>query len=258
MMTLSKSLSGRVSLLCAILAMLFLGRAELPAQVPGGDTTVLYTMVKLYTNHPAFSARAEMRVLDKNKKVTDLMPMNFALLDGRWRMDIDVSQIHSAEMPAQLLPSLKLMGMDQMNIIMRPDEKIILSCYPRMKTYVETPLTLQEEAAVNRHFRIEKTKLGRETLDGHPCEKEKLVLTDTGKKAQRFEATVWNATDMKSFPVQVEIPEDDSTVIMKFKDIKLGNPGASQFTAPAGLTKYTDAAKLLQDASAKISGAGNK
>ncbi len=259
MMKFCKNLPGRLSLISAILAVLVLGlgRGEALAQVPGNDSAILYVMVKLYASHPAFSARAEMRVLDKNKKETDFMPMNFALLDGRWRMDIDVSQIRSSEMPAQLIPSLKLMGMDQMDVIMRPDEKIILSCYPRMKAYVETSMTLQEEAAVSRNFKIERTHIGRETVDGHPCEKEKVTLTDTGKKAQRYEATVWSATDLKNFPVQVEIHEEDSTILMKFKDVKQGNPGASRFTAPAGLTKYTDATKLLQDASAKISG-GNK
>jgi hypothetical protein len=43
-------------------------------------------------------------------------------------------------------------------------------------------------------------------------------------------------------------------VMMKFKDIKLGNPGAGQFEAPAGMTKYTDATKLLQEATAKLTG----
>jgi hypothetical protein len=257
MMKLQKNVSGRLFAVSAFLAILMLGRGESFAQVPGNDNAILYVIVKLYASHPAFSAHADMRVLNKAGKESDFMPMNFALLDGRWRMDIDVSQVRSTEMPAQLIPSLKLMGMDQMNIIMRPDEKIILSCYPHMKSYVETAMTLQEEAAAARNFKMEKTKLGRETVDGHPCEKEKVVLTDAGKKGVKYDATVWNATDLKNFAIQVEIPEQDSTVIVKFKDVKLGNPGAGRFEAPSGLTKYTDATKLLQDASAKISGNSN-
>ncbi len=253
MIKLHKNLLGRLSVVPALIAVLMLGNCGAFAQMPGNDTAVLYMMVKLFGNNPAFAARAEMHVLDKSKKETDTMPMNFALLDGRWRMEIDINQIKSSEMPQDLLPSLKQMGMDQMTVIMRPDKKIILSCYPRMKSYVETPMTSKEEAAAAKTYKIDKTRLGKETIDGHHCEKNKVVLTDTtDKKAEKYEATVWNATDLKDFPVQMQIVDQGSTVLMKFKDIKLGNPGATRFDAPAGMTRYTDATKLLQEATAKM------
>jgi hypothetical protein len=254
MMKLRKNLFGKLSFVSVLLAVLILGNCGAFAQMPGNDSAVLYMMVKLFSSHPAFASKAEMHVFDKTKKETDTMPMNFALLDGRWRMDIDVGQIKSTELPPQLLSGLKQMGMDQMTVIMRPDKKIILSSYPRMKAYVETPMTSKEEIAAAKVYKIEKTRLGRETIDGHPCEKNKVILTDTGKNNDKFEATVWNATDLKDFAVQIQILDQGSTVVMKFKDVKIGNPGASQFEAPAGMTRYTDATKLLQDATAKMTG----
>ncbi len=254
MMKLHKNLLGKLSVLPVLLAILMLGSGGAFAQVPGNDTAVLFRMVKMFGNNTAFSSKAEMHVLDKNKKETDTMPMSFALLDGRWRMDIDVSQIKSTEMPPGLLPGLKQMGLDQMSVIMRPDQKVTLSIYPRLKAFVETPMTTKEEAAVAKTYKVEKTRLGKETIDGHPCEKNKVVLTDSDKTGEKFETTVWNATDLKDFAVQMQIQEQGSTVMMKFKDIKLGNPGASQFEAPAGMTKYTDASKLLQEATAKLTG----
>lgn len=259
MMKLHKNLLIKLSVAPVLFAVLMLGSCGAFAQMPGNDTAVLYVMVKLFGNNPAFAAKAEMHVLDKTKKETDTMPMKFALLNGLWRMDIDVNQIKSAEMPPELIPILKQRGLDQMSVIMRPDKKIILSSYPRLKSYVETPMTTKEEVAAAKTYKIEKTRLGKETIDGHPCEKNKIVLTDTDKasadkKVEKHEATVWNATDLKDFAVQMQIVEEGSTVIMKFKDIKLGNPGASLFEAPAGLARYTDATKLLDEASAKMAG----
>jgi hypothetical protein len=237
----------------ALLAILMLGSCRIFAQMPGNDTAAL--MIKLLGNHTAFSARVEMHVLDAKKKETDTVPMNFALLNGLWRMDIDLNKIRSTEMQPGLLAGLKQMGMDQMTVITRPDKKIIVSSYPRMKSYVETPMTTKEELAEARTYKIDKTRLGKETIDGHPCEKNKVVLTDKDKPGEKVEAIVWNATDLKDFAVQMQILDQDSTVLMKFKDIKLGNPGASQFEAPAGMTRYTDATKLLADATAKMTGA---
>lgn len=256
MIKMHKNLLGKLSVVPALIAVLMLVNCGAFAQVPGNDTAALYMMVKLFGNNTAFASKAEMHVLDnKTKKETDTMPMNFALLDGRWRMDIDVNQIKSSEMPQDLLPSLKQMGMDQMTVIMRPDQKIILSCYPRMKSYVETPMTSKEEATAAKAYKIDKTRLGKETIDGHPCEKNKVVLTDSSdKKGEKYVATVWNATDLKDFPVQMQIVDQGSTVLMKFKDVKLGNPGATRFEAPAGMTKYTDPTKLLQEATAKMTG----
>ncbi|HZQ47778.1 MAG TPA: DUF4412 domain-containing protein [Verrucomicrobiae bacterium] len=256
MIKLHKNLLGKLSVASLLPAILMLGSGGALAQLPGNDAATMYVMVKLFGSHTAFASKAEMHVLDKSKKETDTLPMKFALLDGRSRMDIDVSQIRSVEMPAELLPSLKQMGMEQMTVITRPDKKIILSCYPRMKAYVETPMTTKEETAAAKAYKTEKTKLGKETIDGHPCEKNKVVLTDSDPKGEKYEATVWNATDLKEFPVQMQIRSQDSTVVMKFKDVKLGNPGASQFEAPAGMTRYTDATKLLAEATAKMTGGG--
>jgi len=50
---------------------------------------------------------------------------------------------------------------------------------------------------------------------------------------------VWNATDLKDFPIQIEMKEKDRTVRMHFTDVRFVKPEAKQFEIPTayGLMK---------------------
>ncbi len=182
------------------------------------------------------------------------MVMGFEMLAGKMRVDINMAEVKSKEMSPELAAMMKQMGMDQMTTILLPDKKTVLSIYPGLKSYAETPMDKSEAEAASMEYKMEKTRLAKETIDGHPCEKNNVTLTNP--KGEKQHATVWNATDLKDFPVQMQIPADDSTLIMKFKDVKIGRPELSHFEAPAGLTKYDDLSTLMSDAVAKKMGAG--
>jgi hypothetical protein len=107
-------------------------------------------------------------------------------------------------------------------------------------------MSKDEIAASEKTYTITKEKLGRETFEGHPCEKNKVTLTDD--KGVKHLATVWNATDLKDFPVQIRITEQDSTLLMKFRDVKLAKPDPSRFNAPSGLAKYKSDEALMEAA----------
>jgi hypothetical protein len=117
----------------------------------------------------------------------------------------------------------------------------------------------EELAAYDKIYNVEKTKLGKETFEGHACEKNKITLTD--EKGVKHLATVWNATDLKDFPVQIRMTEhesavqQDSTLIMKFRDVKLVKPDASRFESPAGVTKYKSTEALMEAAAKGALGA---
>jgi hypothetical protein len=84
--------------------------------------------------------------------------------------------------------------------------------------------------------KLEKTLLGKETLDGHPCEKSKVIMTDANGK--RSEALVWAATDLKDFPIQIQTTEKGETVILRYAKIQTTKPDAKLFEVPAGYTTY--------------------
>lgn len=216
-------------------------------QMPGtgGNASPLNAaMIKLFGDNNAFTSRADFRILDKSKKEIGSSAINYALLDGKTRMEFDLKQIKSATMPPALVPTLTQLGMDETVVISRPDKKEILSIFPRAKSYAEVAMSKDESAAADKTFTVNKSPLGRETIDGHACEKNKVTLTSS--QGEKMETTVWNATDLKDFPVQIQMPaEDGAMVIMKFKDIKLARPDAKQFEAPAGMTKYSTPEALL-------------
>ena len=62
-----------------------------------------------------------------------------------------------------------------------------------------------DSAPTNGDYKVETTEIGKETLDGHPCVKNKYVVTDN--EGVKHESTVWNATDLKNFPVKIQTTE---------------------------------------------------
>ena len=88
------------SALAAILASGAAGIAN--AQMPtGGPPGWNAAMTKLFGDIKAFSAKAEMLALDKSGQPAIQVPMNFALLDNKVRMDIDMTQVHLSKPDAK-------------------------------------------------------------------------------------------------------------------------------------------------------------
>lgn len=250
---------GVLTLAAAIfLAMIAVTRAQsgLPMS-PGSGGAMNSALLKLFGNNTAFTAHAELRVVDnKAKKETALMPMKFTMLDGKVRADMDTTQIKSQEIPPEVIAEMKKMGMDNITSIQRPDKKTSLLIYPSLQACVETPMSKDEIADATRNYKVEKTKLGRETVEGHACDKNKVVLT--GDQGQKVEATVWNAADLKDFPVRIQMTDPDNTVVFTFKDMKPGRPDPSQFEAPEKFTKYDNVQRLMMAAMAKVTNNAGK
>jgi hypothetical protein len=183
------------------------------------------------------------------------MTMDFALLDGEMRAEVDMTQMKSKDMHPQAVAMMKQMGMDRIVSITRPGKKNQTQIYPNLKSSVTTPLSQTQLDMFEKEPRIEKTELGKETIDGHPCVKNKVVVTDS--KGKTHESTVWNATDLKSFPVKIQTAEDDTTVVMLFKQIRLAKPDAAKFEVPSDYKHYDDAQAFQQALISKMmSGAG--
>jgi len=139
-------------------------------------------------------------------------------------------------------------------MISRPDKKTSYLVYPGLKAYAEMPLKDADSAEALSKYKVETTELGKETVDGHACVKNKVVVTDDQDK--KHESTVWNATDLKKFPVKIETAQDGTKVTMLFKNVKLTKPEAKQFDAPAGLKRYENMMALMQEEMMKRMGGG--
>ena len=224
-------------------------RAQMPAAGPPGWNAAL---TRLFGDIKAFTARAEMRAWDKAGRELASVPMGFALLDDKVRLEVDMTQMKSAQFSPGMGAQLKQMGMDRTVVVMAMQKKSMLLMYPGLQAYVDMPMSDEAAATADKNFKIEKTSLGKETVEGHPCLKHKVIMTDDN--GQKAEAIVWNASDLKDFPVQMQINDKEATVVMRYKEVRLARPEAGQFDAPAGYTKHADMQQLMMVAMQKQMG----
>jgi hypothetical protein len=157
---------------------------------------------------------------------------------------MDLSDLKGAPLPPQAAAQMKQIGMDKMSTITLPDQSALYIVYPNMKAYAQMSMPNQD-SNTNSDFKVETTELGKETVDGHPCIKNKAVVTDD--KGVKHEFVVWNATDLKKFPVKLQMEEQGQQVTMLFKDIKLAKPDSAQFDPPADFKKYDSLQAMMQE-----------
>ncbi len=221
-------------------------------QIPGGAQLDAAT-TKLFGENTAFSATSETQMKSKSGDVMTL-PAKMSFDAGKTRFAMNMADMKGAQLPASASAQMKSMGMDQMVMIARPDKKTSYLVYPGLQSYAEMPLKDADTAVTNANFKIETTELGKETVDGHPCVKNKVVVTDD--KGQPHESTVWNASDMKNFPIKMTHTEAGNEVTMTFKDTTLAKPDASLFEPPAGYTRYPDLQTMMRTEVMKRMGGG--
>src|ERR1051326_4780620 len=79
-----------VILFCALICSTTFG------QVPG-ESSLSTAMVKLFGDVTAFTAHADVQMLDAKQAERVRTPMNFTALDGKLRVEIDMSQMHGSK-----------------------------------------------------------------------------------------------------------------------------------------------------------------
>jgi outer membrane lipoprotein-sorting protein len=211
-------------------------------------------MDKLFGDSQSFSATLTMQTKEKAGGDTMTMPGKITFDSGKSRFEVDMAQAGGGKMRPEQAEQMKSMGMDRMVIISRPDKKSSYLVYPGMQAYVENPLQDPETTTPASDYKVETTELGKETVDGHPCVKNKVVMTD--KEGNQHESTVWNATDLKNFPVKIEQIVQGNETTMTFKDIALAKPAASLFDPPSDYTKYDSMPAMMQAVMMKRMGGG--
>jgi hypothetical protein len=207
------------------------------AQGMAGPSDSMNAALRQLFGNTAFTGKAEFRVLDSSLRDTTILPLTYTMLDGRTRLDVEVAHTRSVQMPAAYALFYKQLG--TLNVIIRPDRKATVLVYPTLKAYTESPMDKEDEAYLLKNYKLSKTNLGRETVAGHVCDKTKVILTDDSNHAQQ--ALVWYATDLKDFPVQIQMSDTKQTFVVTFSQVKLGRPDPKLFEAPAGMKRYDDA-----------------
>lgn len=208
---------------------------------------------KLLGEHSTFSATLEFQTTESSGG-TVTMPGKIAFDAGKSRFEMNLSETKGSKMPPNAAANMKAMGMDTMYCISRPDKKLTYTVYPGLRSYVEaTPKTAPTEAGKD-DYKVVITELGKETVDGHDCVKNKVVVTDKAGNSQ--ESTIWNATDLKKFPVKIMTTAQGNSTTMLFKNVSLDKPDASSFEAPDDFIKYQNMQTMMQTEMMKKMGSG--
>lgn len=230
--------------------------AQQPALSVGSPPGWNAAMTRLFGDIQAFSARAELRVLDRSGKESLVVPLAFALSDRKVRMDIEMTQMKGPQVQADQVNGMKQMGMDRLACVILPQKNTMQIVFPTLAAYVEMPLPDEEAAALNTKFKIDKKLLGNETVEGHPCARNRVLMTDD--RGQKVEFIVWNASDLKDFPLQAQMNDSGSNVIIRYRNVQLDKPDPRQFETPASYKKHKDFLELMQAAAARQNEAAPK
>jgi hypothetical protein len=209
-------------------------------------------MNKLFGANQAFSANVEFQISGGNGGDNITMPSKVNFDAGKTRFEMNMSEMKGSKMPANIMDHMKSMGMDTIISIARPDLKLTYVVYPGLNSYAEMAGQDPTAGASLDDFKVETTELGKETVEGHDCVKNKVTVTD--KDGAKHESTVWNATDLKQFPIKIVTTDNGPASTILFKDVTFTKPAANLFEAPAGFTKYTDVQVMMQTEMAKKMG----
>jgi hypothetical protein len=207
------------------------------------------SLIKLFGDNDAFTSDIVIQMSSSNPNATTL-PGKLAFNAGDSRLEINLAEAKGANTGPEFAQRMKAMGMEKTITISRPEKKEAYIVYPNMSVYAVSPLPDAKPASA---FKTKSTELGKETVDGHPCVKNKVTVTDD--EGQSHDNTVWNATDLKNFPIKIETGEPGHTTTMSFSNVKLVKPDASLFDPPANYKRYESQQALMMEEIPKRTGA---
>jgi hypothetical protein len=219
---------------------------QVHGQVPGaGPGNIAF--LRIFDQHKAFSATADMRITDSSKDTMDVS-FGLALEPSKVRFEVDLANAKGSMISPEVVTQMKAVGMDRAISVMRLDKKRLYVIYPGLRAYADIAMPNDAVQSLTKNLKVERSSQGTETVGSHACNKVLITLTDDQGHKERI--TTWEATDLKNFPIQAQLFEAGQNIIVKFRDVKLTAPDAKLFEPPAGYKKYNDMQALMGQAAA--------
>lgn len=153
----------------------------------------------------------------------------------KFRMEVDMSKMaKGGEMPQAL---------SKMVNIHRGDKKLSHTLYTNKQKYITTKD--QEGGHFGEEPKIEKTKIGSETIDKHPTDKYKVKITYKDGEVQ--EGFIWNARDLDGMTIKSEVENKDYKITTELKNVVPKTPAAALFEIPNGYTEAKGFMELMSE-----------
>jgi hypothetical protein len=173
------------------------------------------------------------------------MEMSYAVLEGKVRTEMDMTKMQGGRMPPEAVAQMRAMGMDKTVTIILPEKHTSYLVYPGLKAYCELPMGAGASATEgNKPPKVDRTEVGKETIDGHPCVKYKVVVTP--ENGMPVNMLVWQATDLNNYPIQMQVEAGNGMVATtRFQNINQSKPAASLFEPPSDYKRYSSPQELM-------------
>jgi hypothetical protein len=180
--------------------------------------------------------------LNKSDNKSWVMDAPLWITGPKMKMEMDLTKMFQASGGKDASQS----PMSRMTMLNRGDKKTGYTLYPNVQKYI---VHTETEDPVGEKPKVEKTKVGSETIDGHPCDKYKVVITYKNEKPQ--EGFIWNARDLGGMTIRSEVENKDYKMTTDLKNIVLKSSPASVFEIPQGYTQAKDFMELMMSAQPK-------
>jgi hypothetical protein len=180
---------------------------------------------------PSFSANATVELTEAGSTNSMIvMPSKFTFADNKMRWDLDAGQMSGSIMSPEASLALRNAKLDQICFIERLDKKAEYVVFPGAQAYLNVPIPESElsntlEKAEN--IKLKTEVLGKETLDGYDCTKSRITVPAEANLHE--EAIVWSASELKNYPIKLEIDTRAGRVAFHFRDVKFDAPPAGVF-----------------------------
>lgn len=244
-LSMSRLLKTRQSVVAIVFALCCLSILPVHAQFSGlTPSGVNPAFITLFGSNTNFSAKVDITVLDKDGKEWARMPANISSSDQNLRMEIDMGQIVSRDLPEFVRSSIKGSGMGRVVSIVRRDKNATFLMYPGAESYLNLPLSEEDSRAAKQGYTLSSRPVKAEVVDGKERTRNEVAVKN-GSGAAVLQATTWTAPELRNFPVQIQTRQDGRTFMLKFSDVALTKPAAALFNVPGTYTEYKDLQKMM-------------
>ncbi len=185
-----------------------------------------------------FTAVVHSVSLNKGNNQSSVFDAPLWITGPKVKMEMDMTQM----MAASGAKNAEQSPMSKMTVLNRGDKKTGYTLYPNVQKY----LVHAETGEPGEKPKIEKTKVGTETIDGHPCDKYKVVITTKDGTTQ--EGFIWNAKDLGGMTIRSEVENKDFKMTTELKKVVLRSSPASVFEIPQGYTEAKGFAEIMMPA----------
>jgi hypothetical protein len=117
--------------------------------------------------------------------------------------------------------------------------------HPERCSHVGGPDVRSYPFSVLNNYKVERSPgEEKETIDGHACKIEHATFTSKEERPIVVKMKLWEAEDLKSFPIKIEITSSTRTIMVTYKDVNLDPPDPSLFKLPAKCPDFRSNAEV--------------